>query len=555
MDEVCELILHRIPPLHDVMVHQPYRTMRILSDILQIALPDNIVDFVHMLIHLKRDLLSRILNRERMIQLSGLPLKSKTLKACINTQAYVNETLWCKFLQNHQVSQGHILNEINLGRALVHPQLGYISKVLSGYENGHPHVNRWITISPRYAKNLCRALVNPLQPKQLLQLIEDISVAVWALHQNGYLHMDLKPDNIMITEDNRAVLIDFGLSYRQTVQNQSDAYKMTSYYRSPELFGHIHFGMMEASTRMSSHTEMWCLGLTLMDLFCTFTPLSQCDILVDDEKDAITALQGICRLIGCPQESDLLHWGLTAERRTILLKSMQESKSNSSQKDSLYQTQCSIFRNHIKVMNRAWIKAIFKLIERMLQWDPHKRPLVSEYWEDLQAIKCSMGMPICKLPQVRCLTLAKEEVVWRRHMEQQCVESWWNRAEYLCQMYFPTDNWVDVPTLACDLMLRVLYDECTKGTNLYSQADMCSACILLALMVTRPWIDLSDIQERLQKGSQDSLMQIVDYITEALAYILYVDNKVTEGSIQGRAYWNNFKAEYLGHFTRGVTFQ
>lgn len=31
------------------------------------------------------------------------------------------------------------------------------------------------------------------------------------MHEAGFLHQDVKPDNFRITEDNRVIIIDFGL--------------------------------------------------------------------------------------------------------------------------------------------------------------------------------------------------------------------------------------------------------------------------------------------------------------------------------------------------------
>ena len=46
---------------------------------------------------------------------------------------------------------------------------------------------------------------------QLLELAVPLAEAVSAAHQQGVIHRDLKPDNIMIGDDGRLRVLDFGL--------------------------------------------------------------------------------------------------------------------------------------------------------------------------------------------------------------------------------------------------------------------------------------------------------------------------------------------------------
>ncbi|MCA9934255.1 MAG: protein kinase [Ardenticatenaceae bacterium] len=47
---------------------------------------------------------------------------------------------------------------------------------------------------------------------QAIQIIQEIGSALAYAHQQGIMHRDIKPDNIMVTSDNRIVLTDFGLA-------------------------------------------------------------------------------------------------------------------------------------------------------------------------------------------------------------------------------------------------------------------------------------------------------------------------------------------------------
>ncbi|WP_113906869.1 bifunctional protein-serine/threonine kinase/phosphatase [Aliidiomarina celeris] len=53
----------------------------------------------------------------------------------------------------------------------------------------------------------------PLKPGRVLKLIDDIYMGLEALHSHETIHQDLKPGNIIVTQDGRAKIIDFGSVY------------------------------------------------------------------------------------------------------------------------------------------------------------------------------------------------------------------------------------------------------------------------------------------------------------------------------------------------------
>ncbi len=80
-------------------------------------------------------------------------------------------------------------------------------------------------------------LKNPVSESDALNYARQIGAALQVVHTAGIIHRDLKPSNIMLTTDNRVVLIDFGSARAQLVSHdlsRSDLMTGTPYYVCPE---------------------------------------------------------------------------------------------------------------------------------------------------------------------------------------------------------------------------------------------------------------------------------------------------------------------------------
>ena len=100
------------------------------------------------------------------------------------------------------------VDEIRLLRSLHHPD---IQKIIAyGMTGGIPYY-----ISPYYGEENLREYLSdkPVLPeKEILDHFLQITNAVAYLHRKRILHNDLKPQNILITNENHLILSDFGLA-------------------------------------------------------------------------------------------------------------------------------------------------------------------------------------------------------------------------------------------------------------------------------------------------------------------------------------------------------
>ena len=88
------------------------------------------------------------------------------------------------------------------------------------------------------------------------RLGREVSAALAAAHRNGILHRDIKPQNILIDEDGRARLTDFGSAKLegQVTVTQTGGIVGTLGYMAPEII---------AGSRGDARSDLYALGLTM----------------------------------------------------------------------------------------------------------------------------------------------------------------------------------------------------------------------------------------------------------------------------------------------------
>jgi serine/threonine protein kinase len=144
------------------------------------------------------------------------------------------------------------LREARTAARLSHPSVVTVFDVVE--EDGSP----WIVMELIDARSLDQIIAEdgPLPPEQAADLGKSLVSALATAHSAGVLHRDVKPSNVLVTRDGRAVLTDFGIAtFAEDVGiTQAGMVVGTPGYTAPErIRGDI----------ATPASDLWSLGATL----------------------------------------------------------------------------------------------------------------------------------------------------------------------------------------------------------------------------------------------------------------------------------------------------
>lgn len=106
----------------------------------------------------------------------------------------------------------------------------------------------------------------PMPYPDAINYIAQITNAIAYIHERHILHRDIKPDNIMITADNKAILIDFG-SAREFEQDK------TQIHTSILTHGYAPTEQYTSNSRKGSYTDIYAIGATLYFTLTATVPI------------------------------------------------------------------------------------------------------------------------------------------------------------------------------------------------------------------------------------------------------------------------------------------
>lgn len=153
-----------------------------------------------------------------------------------------------------------LLLEARAAAKLEHPNIVQVYDV--GFQKGYVFVVMQLLRGQTLEERLRE--FGMFSVEEACDVARDVAQGLQAAHAKGIVHRDLKPANIILTEDGRARLTDFGLA--QDVESGEDsagAVVGTPYYMSPEQW---------LGRRADARSDLYALGIILYSMLCGRRP-------------------------------------------------------------------------------------------------------------------------------------------------------------------------------------------------------------------------------------------------------------------------------------------
>jgi serine/threonine protein kinase len=141
---------------------------------------------------------------------------------------------------------------------------------------------------------------------EVLRMGRAVASALDYAHQRGIIHRDVKPSNVMIAQDGRVVLTDFGLALDVQQGSQGEVFG-SAHYIAPEQARH--------SADAVPQSDLYALGIILYEMLTGAVPF-------DDPSPTTVAVQHMTFLPPPPRD---VNPALNQKTEVVLLKALSKS--------------------------------------------------------------------------------------------------------------------------------------------------------------------------------------------------------------------------------------
>ncbi len=164
------------------------------------------------------------------------------------------------FLASDQSFTSRFLREARIAAQLHHPH------IVTVHDVGVHETYHYIAMQYLPGGKLSELDIRQLTVDRALEIVHDIAEALSYAHSKGYVHRDVKPDNILFDENGASYLTDFGIARAADSNTQMTATGSiigTPHYMSPE----------QARGRKVDHrADLYSLGIVLYELLVGEVP-------------------------------------------------------------------------------------------------------------------------------------------------------------------------------------------------------------------------------------------------------------------------------------------
>ena len=200
-------------------------------------------------------------------------------------------------------------NEARLTAQLMQRRVPNIRRV---YEVGQTK-DGYLYVALEYVEDSLRNLLRRakdrnyrLKPQAAAELLQPIARALDAMHRQGWVHLDVKPQNILIRKGGGALLADLGIAQRRGAQTHA----CTPVYASPE--------QAAGDRPVGPWSDIYSLGVVLYEMVAGHPP-------VRGDQDLVLLTQ---HLEVTPPSPRKVNPGLSVNQEQAIYKALEKSPSD-----------------------------------------------------------------------------------------------------------------------------------------------------------------------------------------------------------------------------------
>jgi len=135
----------------------------------------------------------------------------------------------------------------------------------------------------QYCENgSCSSMIGRVEEDDVIKFLHDVAAGLEYLHDHNIIHLDIKPDNIMLDDNCNFMVTDFGISVvsGHGVTDSNGMSGGTRAYMGPERFG----------GKTSKESDIWALGATAYELLTGTPPFGDHGGLLQAEGEGLPEL-------------------------------------------------------------------------------------------------------------------------------------------------------------------------------------------------------------------------------------------------------------------------